>query len=55
MFVATDDADVHIVKTGIETYEKIKKQVYVIGQDVDIHALITALTPDYTDILMLKE
>ncbi|GBM72793.1 hypothetical protein AVEN_230348-1 [Araneus ventricosus] len=28
----TDDADVHIVKTGIETYEKIKKQVYVIDR-----------------------
>ncbi|GBM19778.1 hypothetical protein AVEN_125570-1, partial [Araneus ventricosus] len=51
----TDDADVHIVKTGIETYEKIKKQVVVIGQDVDILALLTALTPDYIDILMLKE
>ncbi|GBM79737.1 hypothetical protein AVEN_164480-1 [Araneus ventricosus] len=54
-FVATDDADVHIVKTGIETYEKIKKHVYVIGQDVDILVLLTALTPDYIDILMLKE
>ncbi|GBL62156.1 hypothetical protein AVEN_122080-1, partial [Araneus ventricosus] len=51
----TDDADVHIVKTGIETYEKIKKQVYVIGQDVDILVLLTALTQDYIDILMLKE
>ncbi|GBM13206.1 hypothetical protein AVEN_269770-1, partial [Araneus ventricosus] len=51
----TDDADVHIVKTGIETYEKIKKQVYVFGQDVDIFALLTALTPDYIDILMLKD
>ncbi|GBM81775.1 hypothetical protein AVEN_106599-1 [Araneus ventricosus] len=54
-FVATDDADVHIVKTGIETYEKIKKQVYVIGQDVDILVLLTAITPDYIDVLMLKE
>ncbi|GBN05688.1 hypothetical protein AVEN_107845-1 [Araneus ventricosus] len=54
-FVATDDADVHIVKTGIETYEKIKKQVYVIGQDVDIFVLLIALTPIYIDILMLKE
>ncbi|GBN59446.1 hypothetical protein AVEN_171835-1 [Araneus ventricosus] len=54
-FVATDDADVHIVKTGIETNEKIKKQVVVIGQDVDILVLLTALTPTYTDILMLKE
>ncbi|GBM36826.1 hypothetical protein AVEN_82820-1 [Araneus ventricosus] len=54
-FVATDDANVHIVKTGIETYEKIKKHVYVIGQDVDILVLLTALTPDYIDILMLKE
>ncbi|GBN55727.1 hypothetical protein AVEN_106834-1 [Araneus ventricosus] len=43
------------VKTSVETYEKIKKQVYVIGQDVDILALLTALTPDYIDILMLKE
>ncbi|GBM28899.1 hypothetical protein AVEN_265286-1 [Araneus ventricosus] len=51
---ATDDADVHIVKTAIETYEKIKKQV-VIGQDVDLLVLPTALTPDYMDILMLKE
>ncbi|GBN81433.1 hypothetical protein AVEN_152540-1 [Araneus ventricosus] len=55
MFVTTDDADVHIVKTGIETYEKIKKHVYVIGQDVDILVLLTALTLDYIDILMLKE
>ncbi|GBN06064.1 hypothetical protein AVEN_181926-1, partial [Araneus ventricosus] len=55
MFVATDDADVHIVKTGTETYEKIKKHVYVIGQDVDILVLLTALIPDYIDILMLKE
>ncbi|GBO36837.1 hypothetical protein AVEN_250629-1 [Araneus ventricosus] len=54
-FVATDDADVHIVNTGIETYEKIKKHVYVIGQDVDILVLLTALTPDYIDTLMLKE
>ncbi|GBM36825.1 hypothetical protein AVEN_82819-1 [Araneus ventricosus] len=53
-FVATDDADVHIVKTTIETYEKIKKQV-VIGQDVDILVLLIALTPVYIDILMLKE
>ncbi|GBN85092.1 hypothetical protein AVEN_149209-1, partial [Araneus ventricosus] len=50
----TDDADVHIVKTAIETYEKIKKQVVVIGQDVDL-VLPTALTPDYMDILMSKE
>ncbi|GBN65131.1 hypothetical protein AVEN_18937-1 [Araneus ventricosus] len=41
--------------TGIETYEKIKKHVYVMGQDVDILVLLTALTPDYIDILMLKE
>ncbi|GBL72232.1 hypothetical protein AVEN_115203-1 [Araneus ventricosus] len=54
-FVATDDADVHIVKTGIETYKKIKKRVDVIGQDVDILVLLTALTPDYIDTLMLKE
>ncbi|GBL82410.1 hypothetical protein AVEN_252554-1 [Araneus ventricosus] len=54
-FVATADAAVHIVKTGIETYEKIQKHVYVIGQDVDILVLLTALTPDYIDILMLKE
>ncbi|GBM10493.1 hypothetical protein AVEN_109298-1 [Araneus ventricosus] len=53
--VSTDDADVHIVKTAIETYEKIKKQIVVIGQDVDILVLPTALTPDYMDILMLKE
>ncbi|GBN30579.1 hypothetical protein AVEN_75146-1 [Araneus ventricosus] len=52
---ATDDADVHIVKTAIETYEKIKKQIVVIGQDVDLLVLPTALTPDYMDILMLKE
>ncbi|GBM06147.1 hypothetical protein AVEN_265203-1 [Araneus ventricosus] len=52
---AADDADVHIVKTAIETYEKIKKQVVVIGQDVDLLVLPTALTPDYMDILMLKE
>ncbi|GBM42637.1 hypothetical protein AVEN_221750-1 [Araneus ventricosus] len=52
---ATDDADVHIVKTAIETYEKIKKQAVVIGQDVDLLVLPTALTPDYMDILMLKE
>ncbi|GBM29914.1 hypothetical protein AVEN_111223-1 [Araneus ventricosus] len=51
---ATDDADVHIVKTAIEN-EKIKKQVVVIGQDVDLLVLPTALTPDYMDILMLKE
>ncbi|GBO20682.1 hypothetical protein AVEN_89753-1 [Araneus ventricosus] len=51
----TDDADVHIVKTAIETYEKIKEQVVVIGQDVDLLVLPTALTPDYMDILMLKE
>ncbi|GBM14438.1 hypothetical protein AVEN_246599-1 [Araneus ventricosus] len=52
---ATDDADVHIVKTAIETYEKIKKQVVVIGQDVDLLVLSADLTPDYMDILMLKE
>ncbi|GBO32008.1 hypothetical protein AVEN_4569-1 [Araneus ventricosus] len=52
---ATDDADVHILKTGIETYEKNKKQVYVIGEDVDIFVLLTALTPDYIDTLMLKK
>ncbi|GBN00070.1 hypothetical protein AVEN_69846-1 [Araneus ventricosus] len=50
----TDDADVHIVKTAIETYETIKNQVVVIGQDVDLLVLPTALT-DYMDILMLKE
>ncbi|GBM80233.1 hypothetical protein AVEN_25312-1 [Araneus ventricosus] len=50
----TDDADVHIVKTTIETYEKIKKQVVLIGQDVD-RVLPTALSPDYKDILKLKE
>ncbi|GBN35027.1 hypothetical protein AVEN_156749-1 [Araneus ventricosus] len=43
------------MKTGTETYEKIKKHVYVIGQDVDILVLLTALTPDYIDILMFKE
>ncbi|GBM71817.1 hypothetical protein AVEN_260550-1 [Araneus ventricosus] len=43
------------MKTAIETYEKIKKQVVVIGQDVDLLVLPTALTPDYMDILMLKE
>ncbi|GBM38682.1 hypothetical protein AVEN_54721-1 [Araneus ventricosus] len=53
--LATDDADVHIVKTAIETYEKIKKQVVAIGQDVDHLLLPTALPPDYMDILMLKE
>ncbi|GBL82904.1 hypothetical protein AVEN_106416-1 [Araneus ventricosus] len=53
--VATDDAVVHIVKTAIETYEKIKKQVVVIGQDVDLIVLPAALTPDFMDILMLKE
>ncbi|GBM10496.1 hypothetical protein AVEN_109300-1 [Araneus ventricosus] len=53
-FVATDDADVCIVKTAIETYEKIKKEV-VIGQDVDLLFSPTALTPDYMDFLMLKE
>ncbi|GBM25663.1 hypothetical protein AVEN_207444-1 [Araneus ventricosus] len=52
---ATDDADVHIAKTAIETYEKIKKQVVVIDQDVDLLVLPAALTPDYMDILMLKE
>ncbi|GBN25977.1 hypothetical protein AVEN_233846-1, partial [Araneus ventricosus] len=51
----TDDADVHFVKTAIDTYEKIKKQVVVIGQDLDLLVLPTALTPDYMDILMLKE
>ncbi|GBO42179.1 hypothetical protein AVEN_90358-1 [Araneus ventricosus] len=54
-YQTTDDADVHIVKTAIETYEKIKKQIVVIGQDVDLLVLPTALTPDYMDILMLKE
>ncbi|GBN02734.1 hypothetical protein AVEN_50969-1 [Araneus ventricosus] len=49
--LATDDADIHIVKTAIETYEKMKKQVVVI----DLLVLPTALTPDYMDILMLKE
>ncbi|GBN82980.1 hypothetical protein AVEN_232608-1 [Araneus ventricosus] len=39
----------------METYEKIKKQVVVIGQDVDVLVLLNALTPDYMDILMLKE
>ncbi|GBM15512.1 hypothetical protein AVEN_189790-1 [Araneus ventricosus] len=43
-----------LTKTAIETYEKIKKQV-VIGQDVDLIVLPAALTPDYMDILMLKE
>ncbi|GBL91823.1 hypothetical protein AVEN_172748-1 [Araneus ventricosus] len=52
---ATDDADVHIVKTAIETYEKIKKEIVVIGQDVDLIVLPAALTPDYMDIPMLKE
>ncbi|GBM13279.1 hypothetical protein AVEN_226268-1 [Araneus ventricosus] len=52
---ATDDADVHIVKTAIQTHEKIKKQVVVIGQDDDLLVFPTALTPDYMDILMLKE
>ncbi|GBN17977.1 hypothetical protein AVEN_72698-1 [Araneus ventricosus] len=45
----------HIVKTAIETYEKIKKRVLVIGQDVDLLVLFQVLTPDYMDILMLKE
>ncbi|GBN06539.1 hypothetical protein AVEN_238092-1 [Araneus ventricosus] len=43
------------MKTTIETYEKIKKQVVVIDQDVGILVLLIALTPVYTDILMLKE
>ncbi|GBN34779.1 hypothetical protein AVEN_92807-1 [Araneus ventricosus] len=54
-FIATDDADVHIVKTTTETYEKIKKQAVVIGQDVDILVLLIALIPVYIDILRLKE
>ncbi|GBM83799.1 hypothetical protein AVEN_134508-1 [Araneus ventricosus] len=53
-FVATDDADVHIVKITVVTYEKIKRQV-VVRQYVDILVLLTDLTPDYIDILMLKE
>ncbi|GBO24157.1 hypothetical protein AVEN_133959-1 [Araneus ventricosus] len=53
--LAKDNADVHIVKTAIQTYEKIKKQAVVIGQNVDVLALLNALTPDYMDILMLKE
>ncbi|GBM31901.1 hypothetical protein AVEN_183299-1 [Araneus ventricosus] len=51
----TNDADVHIVKTAVETYEKIKRQVVAISQDVDLLVLLTALTPDDMDILMLKE
>ncbi|GBN98026.1 hypothetical protein AVEN_161106-1 [Araneus ventricosus] len=54
-FIATNDADVHIVMTAIETYEKIKKQVLVIGQDVDLLVLPTAVILDYMDIFMLKE
>ncbi|GBM28615.1 hypothetical protein AVEN_72186-1 [Araneus ventricosus] len=50
----TDDAGVH-VRVFLETSEKIKKQVVVIGQDLDLLVLPTALTPDYMDILMLKE
>ncbi|GBM82788.1 hypothetical protein AVEN_139436-1 [Araneus ventricosus] len=42
----------YILKTALKTYEKIKKQVVVIGQNVD---LLNAPTPDYMDILMLKE
>ncbi|GBM70398.1 hypothetical protein AVEN_12223-1 [Araneus ventricosus] len=53
--VATDDADVHIVKTAIETYGKIKIQVVAIAQDADLLVLPTALTSDHMDILMSKE
>ncbi|GBN77052.1 hypothetical protein AVEN_228560-1 [Araneus ventricosus] len=52
---ATDDADVHILKTAIGTYEKIKKQVVVIAQDVDVLVLLNVLTPDYMDILKLNK
>ncbi|GBM26648.1 hypothetical protein AVEN_15454-1 [Araneus ventricosus] len=43
------------MKTAIETCEKIKKEVVAIGQDVYLLDLLTGLTPDYMDILMLKE
>ncbi|GBL81705.1 hypothetical protein AVEN_93482-1 [Araneus ventricosus] len=39
----------------METYEKIKKQVVVVGQDVYLLVLLNDLTPDDMDILMLKE
>ncbi|GBL82583.1 hypothetical protein AVEN_263671-1 [Araneus ventricosus] len=38
-----------------ESSVNTKKQVVVIGQDVDILVLLITLTPVYIDILMLKE
>ena len=54
-FTATDDADVHIVRTAIDIHEKNKKQDVVVGQDVDLLVLLIALTPDAMDIRMLKK
>ncbi|KAK3885207.1 hypothetical protein Pcinc_010551 [Petrolisthes cinctipes] len=51
---AVDDADVLIVQTAILEANQ-HASVVVVGQDVDLLTLITALTPKEKNVLMLKE
>ena len=51
---AVHDADVLIVQTAILEANQ-RESVVVVGQDVDLLTLITALTPQEKDVLMLKE
>lgn len=51
---AVDDADVLIIQTAISEADQ-HESVVVVGQDVDLLTLITALTPEDKNVLMLKE
>ena len=51
---AVDDADALIVQTAIDEADRYEL-VVVVGQDVNLLILITALTPEDKNVLMLKE
>ncbi|GBP85752.1 hypothetical protein EVAR_97248_1 [Eumeta japonica] len=52
---AKEDADTYIIQTAIELAEKNPdKKVVVIGTDVDLAALLIALTPENLNITMWK-
>lgn len=52
--IATDDADLQIVKTAIAINAKVSKAVAVIGNDVDSLILLVGLAPEQTNIFLYK-
>lgn len=51
---AEDDADTLIVNEAISLPRGTKKQVVIVGEDIDLLVLMIALTPASSDVLLLK-